>query len=208
MLFRSRILGPDAKRQGDRACDEQSHYNCVFHSILLIVKITELDLPLTRQNNRPAAHSCQGQIALRGLTPSNPRYCGKYRSRKKPPSVACRSSQRVQFGFETLGDKMIHTGRHFLQIPGPTNVPDRVLRAMDHPVIDHRSAEFANLGAEVLEGVRKVFQTASPVVIYPASGTGAWEAAIAPLNSNRGWLQTAITGLKRCLSFTTRLPLE
>src|SRR6266404_4171198 len=73
---------------------------------------------------------------------------------------------------------MIHTGRHFLQIPGPTNVPDRVLRAMDHPVIDHRSAEFANLGAEVLEGVRKVFQTASPVVIYPASGTGAWEAAI------------------------------
>jgi len=57
-------------------------------------------------------------------------------------------------------DKMIHTGRHFLQIPGPTNVPDRVLRAMDHPVIDHRSAEFANLGAEVLEGVRMVFQTA------------------------------------------------
>jgi alanine-glyoxylate transaminase/serine-glyoxylate transaminase/serine-pyruvate transaminase len=73
---------------------------------------------------------------------------------------------------------MIHTGRHFLQIPGPTNVPDRVLRAMDHPVIDHRSAEFASLGAEVLEGVRKVFQTASPVVMYPASGTGAWEAAI------------------------------
>ena len=73
---------------------------------------------------------------------------------------------------------MIHTGRHFLQIPGPTNVPDRVLRAMDHPVIDHRSAEFASLGAEVLEGVRKIFQTASPVVMYPASGTGAWEAAI------------------------------
>jgi alanine-glyoxylate transaminase / serine-glyoxylate transaminase / serine-pyruvate transaminase len=73
---------------------------------------------------------------------------------------------------------MIHTGRHFLQIPGPTNVPDRVLRAMDHPVIDHRSAEFASLGAEVLEGVRKIFRTASPVVMYPASGTGAWEAAI------------------------------
>src|SRR6202521_4210935 len=73
---------------------------------------------------------------------------------------------------------MIHTGRHFLQIPGPTNVPDRVLRAMDYPVIDHRSAEFASLGAEVLEGVRKVFQTASPVVMYPASGTGAWEAAL------------------------------
>jgi alanine-glyoxylate transaminase / serine-glyoxylate transaminase / serine-pyruvate transaminase len=73
---------------------------------------------------------------------------------------------------------MIHTGRHFLQIPGPTNVPDRVLRAMDYPVIDHRSAEFASLGTEVLDGVRKVFQTAGSVVMYPASGTGAWEAAI------------------------------
>src|SRR6202165_466439 len=77
-----------------------------------------------------------------------------------------------------LGDQMIHTGRHFLQIPGPTNVADGVLRVMDYPVIDHRSAEFARLGAEVLEGVPKVFQTASPVVMYPASGTGAWEAAI------------------------------
>src|ERR1700732_1420441 len=73
---------------------------------------------------------------------------------------------------------MIHTGRHFLQIPGPTNAPDRVLRAIDYPVVDHRSAEFASLGKEVLDGVRKVFQTAGPVVMYPASGTGAWEAAI------------------------------
>jgi alanine-glyoxylate transaminase / serine-glyoxylate transaminase / serine-pyruvate transaminase len=73
---------------------------------------------------------------------------------------------------------MIHTGRHFLQIPGPTNVPDRVLRAMNRPVIDHRSAEFAELGLEVLEGLRGVFQTAGPVVLYPASGSGAWEAAI------------------------------
>jgi alanine-glyoxylate transaminase/serine-glyoxylate transaminase/serine-pyruvate transaminase len=73
---------------------------------------------------------------------------------------------------------MIHTGRHFLQIPGPTNIPDRVLRAMDRPVIDHRSSEFAKLGTEVLEGLRGIFQTASPVVLYPASGTGAWEAAI------------------------------
>ena len=72
----------------------------------------------------------------------------------------------------------MHSGRHFLQIPGPTNVPDRVLRAMDRPVIDHRSAEFARLGAEVLEGVRPIFQTSGPVVIYPGSGTGAWEAAI------------------------------
>ncbi|HEV2521752.1 MAG TPA: aminotransferase class V-fold PLP-dependent enzyme [Candidatus Acidoferrales bacterium] len=73
---------------------------------------------------------------------------------------------------------MIHTGRHFLQIPGPTNVPDRILRAMDSPVIDHRSPEFAQLGKEVLEGTRAIFQTAGPVVMYPASGTGAWEAAI------------------------------
>jgi alanine-glyoxylate transaminase / serine-glyoxylate transaminase / serine-pyruvate transaminase len=73
---------------------------------------------------------------------------------------------------------MIHTGRHFLQIPGPTNVPDRVLRAMDAPVIDHRSAEFAELSKEVLAGIRGVFKTAAPVVMYPASGTGAWEAAL------------------------------
>ncbi|MGD0962640.1 MAG: aminotransferase class V-fold PLP-dependent enzyme [Candidatus Acidiferrales bacterium] len=72
----------------------------------------------------------------------------------------------------------MHSGRHFLQIPGPTNVPDRVLRAMDRPVIDHRSAEFARLGTEVLEGLRPIFQTGGPVVIYPGSGTGAWEAAI------------------------------
>jgi alanine-glyoxylate transaminase/serine-glyoxylate transaminase/serine-pyruvate transaminase len=73
---------------------------------------------------------------------------------------------------------VIHTGRHFLQIPGPTNVPDRVLRAMDRPVIDHRSPEFAKLGTEVLGGIRSVFQTAGPVLIYPSSGTGAWEAAM------------------------------
>src|SRR4029453_3756024 len=70
------------------------------------------------------------------------------------------------------------SGRHFLQIPGPTNVPDRVLRAIDHPTIDHRGPEFAVLGKTVLAGVKRVFQTTSEVVIYPASGTGAWEAAL------------------------------
>ena len=70
------------------------------------------------------------------------------------------------------------SGRHFLQIPGPTNVPDRILRAMDHPTIDHRGPAFAKLAGEVLEGVKPVFGTAGPVVIYPASGTGAWEAAL------------------------------
>jgi alanine-glyoxylate transaminase/serine-glyoxylate transaminase/serine-pyruvate transaminase len=69
-------------------------------------------------------------------------------------------------------------GRHFLQIPGPTPVPDRILRAMDRPVIDHRGPEFARLGKRVLEGVKTIFKCAGPVVIYPASGTGAWEAAL------------------------------
>jgi len=69
-------------------------------------------------------------------------------------------------------------GRHFLQIPGPTNVPDRVLRAIDFPTMDHRSPDFARLGKEVLEGMKRVFRTSSHVVIYPASGTGAWEAAL------------------------------
>ena len=70
------------------------------------------------------------------------------------------------------------SGRHFLQIPGPTNVPDRVLRAIDRPTIDHRSQEFARLGRDVLAGMQRVFQTRSRVFIYPASGTGAWEAAL------------------------------
>jgi alanine-glyoxylate transaminase/serine-glyoxylate transaminase/serine-pyruvate transaminase len=73
---------------------------------------------------------------------------------------------------------MIHTGRHFLQIPGPTNVPDRVLRAMARPAIDHRGAEFAKLATEVLGGLREIFQTHAPVIMYPASGTGGWEAAM------------------------------
>ena len=73
---------------------------------------------------------------------------------------------------------MIHTGRHFLQIPGPTNCPDRILRAMDRPVIDHRGPEFAELALEVLEGIRPIFKTSGPVIMYPGSGTGAWEAAI------------------------------
>jgi alanine-glyoxylate transaminase/serine-glyoxylate transaminase/serine-pyruvate transaminase len=73
---------------------------------------------------------------------------------------------------------MIHTGRHFLQIPGPTNIPDRVLRAIGQPVIDHRGAEFAKLAKEVLDGLRRIFQTNSSVVMYPSSGSGAWEAAL------------------------------
>src|SRR6476661_6901356 len=73
---------------------------------------------------------------------------------------------------------VLHTGRHFLQIPGPTNIPDRVLRAMDMPGMDHRSAEFAELGFAVMTASQRIFRTKQPVLIYPSSGTGAWEAAI------------------------------
>jgi len=69
-------------------------------------------------------------------------------------------------------------GRHFLQIPGPSPVPDRILRAMSYPTIDHRGPEFGALGLQVLAGIKKIFKTVQPVVIYPASGTGAWEAAL------------------------------
>jgi alanine-glyoxylate transaminase/serine-glyoxylate transaminase/serine-pyruvate transaminase len=70
------------------------------------------------------------------------------------------------------------SGRHFLQIPGPTNVPDQVLRAIDNATVDHRGPEFGRMSLEIFEGLKAVFQTKQPVVIYPASGTGAWEAAL------------------------------
>jgi alanine-glyoxylate transaminase / serine-glyoxylate transaminase / serine-pyruvate transaminase len=73
---------------------------------------------------------------------------------------------------------MTKSGRHFLQIPGPTNVPDRILRAIDNPTIDHRGPEFAVLAKQCLEGMKTIFQTVDPVIIYTASGTGGWEAAL------------------------------
>ena len=69
-------------------------------------------------------------------------------------------------------------GRHFLQIPGPSPVPDRILRAMSLPTIDHRGPEFGVLGKQLIAGLQQIFKTRHPVVIYPASGTGAWEAAL------------------------------
>src|SRR3979411_607276 len=69
-------------------------------------------------------------------------------------------------------------GRHFLQIPGPSPVPDRILRAISLPTIDHRGPEFGALGRKVLSGIKEIFKTRHPVIIYPASGTGAWEAAL------------------------------
>ncbi len=86
------------------------------------------------------------------------------------------------------------SGRHFLQIPGPTNVPDRVLRAMDHPTIDHRGPEFGELGHAVLAGMKKIFKTDGHVVIYPASGTGAWEAALVNTLSENDLVLMAETG--------------
>src|SRR6201989_171442 len=87
---------------------------------------------------------------------------------------------RSEFRPQKSGEDIMtqHQGRHFLQIPGPSPVPDRVLRAMDMPVIDHRSAEFGELGKAVFAGCQKIFQTRGPVIIFPSSGTGAWEAAI------------------------------
>ena len=70
------------------------------------------------------------------------------------------------------------SGRHFLQIPGPTNVPDRVLRAMAAPTIDHRGPEFAALARHVLAGLGRLCGSTRPVAVYPSSGTGAWEAAL------------------------------
>jgi alanine-glyoxylate transaminase/serine-glyoxylate transaminase/serine-pyruvate transaminase len=90
------------------------------------------------------------------------------------------------------------SGRHFLQIPGPTNVPDRVLRAMAQPTMDHRGPEFGVLGRELLADLKPIFKTKHPVIIYPASGTGAWEAALVNtlspgdhvLMSETGWFAT------------------
>ncbi|AUN96083.1 pyridoxal-phosphate-dependent aminotransferase family protein [Pseudazoarcus pumilus] len=75
------------------------------------------------------------------------------------------------------------SGRHFLQIPGPSPVPDRILRAMSLPTIDHRGPEFGVLGQKLLAGIQQIFKTRHPVIIYPASGTGAWEAALANVAS-------------------------
>jgi alanine-glyoxylate transaminase / serine-glyoxylate transaminase / serine-pyruvate transaminase len=102
------------------------------------------------------------------------------------------------------------TGRHFLQIPGPSPVPDRILRAMSLPTIDHRGPEFGALGLRVLAGIQQIFQTKHPVVIYPASGTGAWEAALANTMSPGDHLLMFETGHFASLwkKMATRLGLQ
>jgi alanine-glyoxylate transaminase / serine-glyoxylate transaminase / serine-pyruvate transaminase len=101
-------------------------------------------------------------------------------------------------------------GRHFLQIPGPTDVPGRVLRAISEPTIDHRGPEFAQLGRSILTGLKRVFQTSGPVVIFPASGTGAWEAALVNTLSPGDKVLMARTGWFASLwsEMATRLGLD
>jgi alanine-glyoxylate transaminase/serine-glyoxylate transaminase/serine-pyruvate transaminase len=104
-------------------------------------------------------------------------------------------------------------GRHFLQIPGPTNVPDRVLRALDNPTMDHRGPDFGVLGKRVLEKLKPVFGTSGPVIIFPASGTGAWEAALvntlspgdAVLMCETGWFAHLWREMAERLSLKPRL---
>src|SRR3990172_6290352 len=91
------------------------------------------------------------------------------------PGVSGRARRRSGIRAEHI---ITMSGRHFLQIPGPTNVPERILRAMSRPTIDHRGPEFARIAREVIEGLQQVFQTTGAIVIYPSSGTGAWEAAL------------------------------
>src|ERR671929_36168 len=99
-------------------------------------------------------------------------------SRPAPDSRAARISKKLRTSSGVKRSMTHFPGRHFLQIPGPTNTPLPVLAAIAKPTIDHRGPEFGKLGREVLAGIKTVFKTEKPVVIYPASGTGAWEAAL------------------------------
>jgi alanine-glyoxylate transaminase/serine-glyoxylate transaminase/serine-pyruvate transaminase len=98
--------------------------------------------------------------------------------RQTKPGRSGKTPDRSQGFKEMPKNSSRPVGRHFLQIPGPTPVPDRILRAMDTPIIDHRGPEFAKLAKRCLDGIKTVFKTTNPVVIYTATGTGAWEAAL------------------------------
>src|ERR1700752_3435549 len=99
--------------------------------------------------------------------------CGRAR-----PSSTDRQNNRACKDLPMSKNSSRPVGRHFLQIPGPTPLPDRVLRAMDTPIIDHRGPEFAKLAKRCLEGIKTIFKTTNPVIIYTATGTGAWEGAL------------------------------
>jgi alanine-glyoxylate transaminase/serine-glyoxylate transaminase/serine-pyruvate transaminase len=108
------------------------------------------------------------------LTIANPA-SGKIANNTAPPNIA-HNAAKVVHAMSKNSSRI--AGRHFLQIPGPTPLPDRILRAMDTPIIDHRGPEFAKLAKRVLDGIKTIFKTANPVIIYTATGTGAWEGAL------------------------------
>jgi alanine-glyoxylate transaminase/serine-glyoxylate transaminase/serine-pyruvate transaminase len=122
----------------------------------------------------------------------------QYQRRKKTPDRHLNYSRLCDW-INSMAISTMHEGRHFLQIPGPTNVPDRVLRAMDRPTIDHRGPEFASLTHSVLNRLKQVFQTTGPVVIFPSSGTGAWEAALVNTHSAGDRVLMFETGHFACL---------
>src|SRR5439155_12808631 len=137
--------------------------------------------PMRRLSGRPGAaepgHAARhaaarsGRLLLRGLRGDPDRH-------HAPPARRCRASDPGNVGSPRLPCAPM-SGRAFLQIPGPTNIPDRVLRAMDRPVVDHRGPEFAQLTEDVRIGLRRVFGTQGGApMLYPASGTGATEAAL------------------------------
>ena len=117
------------------------------------------------------------RAAARGVRLAVTSACSRHRCDKLASAASAAAGCPIAQG-ATMADSSQHAGRHFLQIPGPTNVPDRVLRAIDKPTMDHRGPEFGELGQQILGQPRAIFQTERPVIIYPASGTGAWEAAL------------------------------
>ena len=144
-----------------------------------VVADTQNALTLKQSNYPPVFYLPRGDVDMSLLQLSEPTsYCPykgdctlSQRENRWPPRLLSQSRGPMKLDSHPVG-------QHFLQIPGPSPVPDRILRAMSLPTIDHRGPEFGALGLKVLSGLKQIFQTTSPVVVYPASGTGAWEAAL------------------------------
>src|SRR5690348_7748864 len=141
-------------------------------------------------------HAIAGWLRCGGKVPSRLRFLSaalsrsvvlaNLKNRAKHPQATCGRIRQVSdttaicdfWRVRSMSNRPRSAGRHFLQIPGPTPIPDRVLRAIDMPIIDHRGPEFQRLAKRVLEKVKGIFKTQSKVIIFPASGTGGWEAAL------------------------------
>jgi len=162
-----------------------------------------MDFIQYRHSNLTAAFSHRGAVetshtSANSLTIRSPCNLVSATSQQSPTTSECPDSEKNPkncwaFPIE-MADFQLHEGRHFLQIPGPTNLPDRVLRAMHRPTIDHRGPEFATLTHSVLSRLERVFGSSGPVVIFPSSGTGAWEAALVNTMSNGDRLLMYETG--------------